>query len=96
MDSDVRRVLVGIIRTCHFYGPDFPIIDISITMDVREYTITTMNRVESSLLRIFTHFLGNDFFNLNVYYSVESGNENEYMMNDYNVFISSASLTSFL
>lgn len=96
MDSEVRRVLVGIIRTCRFYGPEFPNIDISITMEVREYSLTTVNRADSNLLRIFTHFLGNDFFNLNVYYSVESGNENEYMVNDYNVFISSASLISFL
>lgn len=92
----MRRILVGIIRTCRFYGPQFSPIDVSISLAVREYTVASVERAESNLLRIFTHFLGNGFFQLNVYYNVVNDNEYEYMMEDYNVFISAADLISFL
>lgn len=92
----MRRILVGIIRTCRLFCPQFPPIDVTINLAVREYTLACIERAESNLLRIFSHFLGNGFFQMSVYYNVVNDDENEFIIEDYNVFISAADLVSFL
>lgn len=92
----MRRILECVIRTCRFYGPQFPPIDVSITMAVREYSMAVANRVQESLTRIFNHLLGVEFAQINVYYSYNPDNERDFIIDDYSVFISAADLVSFL
>lgn len=66
----MRRILECVIRTCRFYGPQFPPIDVSITMAVREYSMSVVNRVQDNLTRIFNQLLRVEFAQINVYYPI--------------------------
>ena len=93
---EVRRILESIIRTCRFYGPQFPPIDVSITMTVRNYITEVVNMVEDSLRRIFNYVLGPEFARIHVYYSHDRDAERDFTIEDYSVFISASDLISFL
>lgn len=92
----MRRILESIIRTCRFYGPQFPPIDVSITMRVRNYITEIMNTIEDNLRRIFIYLLGSEFARFHVYYSHDRDMEGDFNVEDYSVFISAADLVSFL
>ena len=92
----MRRILECVIRTCRFYGPQFPPIDVSITMAVRNYTAQVVNITEDNLRCIFNHLLGAEFARIHVYYSYNTDIERDFIMEDYSVFISAADLVSFL
>lgn len=93
---EVRRILESIIRTCRFYGPQFPPMDVSITMTVRNYITEVVNMIEDNLRRIFNYVLGPEFARLHVYYSHDRDAERDFIIEDYSVFISAADLVSFL
>ena len=92
----MRRILKSIIRTCRFYGPRFPPIDVSITMIVRNYITEVVNMIEDNLRRIFNYLLGVEFAQIHVYYSHDRDVERDFIIEDYSVFISAADLVSFL
>ena len=92
----MRRILESIIRTCRFYGPQFPPIDVSITMTVRNYITEVINMIEDNLTRIFNYVLGTQFARIHVYYSHDRDIERNFIIEDYSVFISAADLVSFL
>lgn len=92
----MRRILESVIRTCRFYGPQFPPIDVSITMTVRNYIAEVVNMVEDNLRRIFNYLLGAEFAQIHVYYSHNRDVERDFIIEDYSVFISAADLVSFL
>ena len=89
-------MLQSIIRTCRFYGPQFPPIDVSITMMIRNYIAEVVTMVEDNLNRIFNYLLGVEFVRIHVYYSHDRHNERDFIIEDYSVFISAADLISFL
>lgn len=93
---EVRRILESIIRTCRFYGPQFPPIDVSITMTVRNYITEVVNMIEDHLRRIFNYVLGPEFARIHVYYSHDRNAERDFIIEDYSVFISASDLISFL
>lgn len=93
---EVRRILESIIRTCRFYGPQFPPIDVSITMTVRNYITEVVNMIEDHLRRIFNYVLGSEFARIHVYYSHDRDAERDFIIEDYSVFISASDLISFL
>lgn len=45
----MRCVLENVIRTCRFYGPQFPPIDVSITMTIRNYITEVVTMIEDNL-----------------------------------------------
>lgn len=92
----MRRILESIIRTCRFYGPQFPPIDVSITMTVRNYITEVINMIEDNLTRIFNYVLGAQFARIHVYYFHDRDIERDFIIEDYSVFISAADLVSFL
>ena len=92
----MRSILENIIRTCRFYGPQFPPIDVSITMRVRNYITEIVNTIEDNLRRIFIYLLGSEFVRFHVYYFHDRDMEGEFNIEDYSVFISAADLVSFL
>lgn len=86
----------SVIRTCRFYGPQFPPIDVSITMTIRNYIVEVVTMVEDNLRRIFNYLLGLEFAQIHVYYSHDRDVERDFIIEDYSVFISAADLVSFL
>lgn len=92
----MRRILESVIRTCRFYGPQFPPIDVSITMTIRNYITEVVNMIEDNLRRIFNYLLGAEFVQIHVYYSHDRDVERDFIVEDYSVFISAADLVSFL
>lgn len=92
----MRRVLESIIDTCRFYGPQFPPIDVSITITIRNYIVEVVTMIEDNLNRIFNHLLGFEFTRIHVYYSHDRHIDRDFIIEDYNVFISAADLISFL
>ena len=92
----MRRILESVIRTCRFYGPQFPPIDVSITMTVRNYIMEVVNCIEENLRRIFNYLLGSEFARVHIYYSHDRDVEYDFIIEDYSVFISAADLVSFL
>ena len=92
----MRRIFESIIRTCRFYGPQFPPIDVSITMKIRNYIAEVVNMIEDNLRRIFNYLLGVEFAQIHVYYSHDRDVERDFIIEDYSVFISAADLVSFL
>ena len=93
---EIRRILESVIRTCRFYGPQFPPIDVSITMIVRNYITEVVTMIEDNLRRIFNYVLGPEFARIHVYYSHNRDAECDFKIEDYSVFISAADLVSFL
>lgn len=93
---EVRRILESIIRICRFYGPQFPPIDVSITMTVRNYITEVINMIDDNFTRIFNYVLGPEFVRIHVYYSHDRDIERDFIIEDYSVFISAADLVSFL
>lgn len=89
-------MLGSVIRTCRFYGPQFPPIDVSITMTVRNYITEVVNFVEDNLRRIFNYLLGAEFARIHVYYSHDRDVERDFIIEDYSVFINATDLVSFL
>ena len=92
----MRCVLENVIRTCRFYGPQFPPIDVSITMTIRNYIAEVVTMIEDNLNRIFNYLLGVEFARIHVYYSHDRHIERDFIIEDYSVFISAADLISFL
>ena len=92
----MRRVLGSVIRTCRFYGPQFPPTDVSITMTVRNYIAEVVTMIEDNLSRIFNYLLGAEFAQIHVYFSHDRDVERDFIIEDYSVFISAADLVSFL
>lgn len=92
----MRRIFESVIRTCRFYGPQFPPIDVSITMTIRNYIAEVANMIEDNLRRIFNYLLGVEFAQIHVYYSHDRDAERDFIIEDYSVFISAADLVSFL